>query len=181
MLDNHQTCLITDCLAHRATTSLLHRYARTYGFEYDDLYQDAALLAIEIVLKRPYIKASNYLTRAIHLELIDKVEKWQRAIWPLSLDMAMGDDEETVGPWLIDKPRRTGDRKSARKARVLYEALAKLHPEEQAYFKRVYELHNYNGPEQVETTRRRDYIMRNGYAKLRRDRRLAAELEGVYA
>jgi DNA-directed RNA polymerase specialized sigma24 family protein len=182
MLSERQRVLLDDCLTHRSTRGMLYNFARSYGFEYDDLYQEAALRAIEILMRKADIQSSNYLTRAIHLELIDLAEKCDRDwhLWHLSLDMKMGDDEESVGPWLIDKPRRTGDKHSERKARALYKALSRLHPEEQAYFKRVYSLHDYTGPEQVETTRRVDYIMRNAYAKVRRDKELARSMAAIW-
>lgn len=180
MMNEFDQTFLLDCL-HQATP-MMRNIADKYHLEYDDLYQEAYLLAHKRLNVLPQKQnPRGYLQRAIQSHLIKLAIKDR---WMLSLDEPVSDeeDEETYADRLPAPVQMEDEQASTRmeqRIQALYAALRNLPLEEQTYLREVFQL---NAFEPVplypycrnNAHRSRPAIRRRAYQVLRRDSELRA-------
>ena len=169
-------------------TPMLHRIAcdlgHFLGYDFDDLYQMAAVLLLENFDKVQWDnKPVALLARMLRCDLVNSLRV---RLQVMSLDAPLGDEEDSgtlldvlVVPGPVEKDEQKEDNLTSK----LYAALKRLPLETQMYLRRVNDLNAYNPVLPVEgryAGQRPNYdrsgsaLSAQGYRALRTDKVLAA-------
>jgi DNA-directed RNA polymerase specialized sigma24 family protein len=171
---------------HQATP-MLQALAKRLGYAYEELYQMAALVALERYERAQQTHhPRKYLHACMRYAIMDHYWKTiHRSLHPLSLDAPL--DGRITYADLLASPEpvsRVSEQEKSRTA-ALYEALSRLPLEEQQYLCRVYGIGDYTPTLPTEgrfagrlpdSPRRNTALSSHAYNWLRRDRALAGAL-----
>jgi hypothetical protein len=152
----------------------LRRIATQHRQDFDELYQWAALIALEhydkaMNARKPYAYIYTVIRQAISWALL-------HTDYTLSLDMALSDELDTTLLDTLEAPAIEDHEHEDQRAQALYAALRRLRLDEQIYMRRVYGLNAFNPlPPDWSKTRDRtdDATRKTAYKQLRRDPELA--------
>jgi len=162
------------------------RLAQKMRIDFDDAYQQAALVLCRVFARGDNQMPQGYYWRAMRLEIIgtygairysNRVKSVQNTI---SIDLASGPDHTPLADFLVQpEPAPCDDGRNDPRAKVLYAALRRLHKEEQLEIKDRFHLHDFQpeSPQPANWSRSIGSIRSNAFYHLRRDKRLAAILE----
>jgi DNA-directed RNA polymerase specialized sigma24 family protein len=173
---------------HQATP-MLQALAKRLGLDYEELFQMAALAALERYERSLEIShPRKYLHACMRYAIMDHCYRSiHRSLHPLSLDAPLDEEGRITYADLLVSPdpvSRVSEQEKSRTA-ALYEALSRLPLEEQRYLCRVYHIHDYTPTLPTEgrfagrlpdSPRSNTAISSHAYNWLRRDTALAGAL-----
>ncbi|GHO51513.1 hypothetical protein [Ktedonospora formicarum] len=168
-------------------SAMLANLARAFNAEFDDLYQDAAVLALEM---SPRLNTMSnpcpYFMRAVRFHLIDMYYRG-RPSSPLSLDVPMYNDSAVTLADTLAAPDATintySDEYQNERDLALYAALRQLPLEEQAYMRKAFDLNAFQPAPPCwpcpapRYDRRSDNVRTSALKRLRKNEALATALE----
>ena len=167
--------------ALRQARPMLLRIAARYEIDFDDLYQESAMLVTEIVHTR--LPATNnpyrYLQTAMRLNAYDVIRALRHNM--KSLDKPFDDGSDLADTLEIPAIELVDEKREDRRRAALYRALRRLYLEEQQYMREVHKLYGFD-PLPPDWTRKPDYtrsrsVMSNRVMRcLRRDKELASAI-----
>ena len=170
--------------------SRILRTAINYKLDYDDLYQDLAVMSLEL-LQKPLCrsldeeKIKGYLYGAIKSELSYNIFDKKKKMYGYTLksleEPLYDDDTTTLADSLpcIEPPQHDELREDSRYA-AIYAALRRCYLDEQRYIKDVFDLNAYRPdgyfPYYHGKKRTRPAIQQSAYKRLRNDAQFAREV-----
>lgn len=163
---------------------MIRALATEFGYPYEDLRQEIALLMLEQLHMLPHdrLKLKCYLRTCTKRLLIDQYHLCSR-IQTVSLDEPLNEESDTSLADLLAVPPDQTDQDTTnrdQKVTALYAALSRLPLDEQRYVREVYDLNAYQpiiyDYSKREKNRKRNAISAALYKHLRKDAQLASEV-----
>ena len=185
---NHSPTTIVETALQEAA-GMLHNLAIKYDQDFEELYQEAAIILLERLQNMPQgvknIKA--YLHSSIRLRSLNRIKvhyQMQKSVRTTSLDEPFTEDNDTTLADLLAAPPDLADQgdttEADRKVAALYAALRRLPLDEQRYIREVFEMNSYQPVIYDYKTREKDRTRaatgQSAYHHLRTDTQLASEV-----
>jgi hypothetical protein len=183
-----EVATIVDTALTRAS-KVLWLTAHEYDLEMDDLRQEAALIVIETLKKRPELLDADYLFSYLYSTIRNQMRVVaSRHKFMSSLDAYLGGDEceenTPLGLLLMEPPPHNTSR-TDRLITTVHRALEQLPLDEQQHLRRVYALNAYQPTERhirvrkgrkIGKDRKQNIISGSALYHLRHDAQLASEV-----
>ncbi|HLZ61566.1 MAG TPA: sigma factor [Ktedonosporobacter sp.] len=166
----------------RQAAPMLQHLACWYRVDFEDLYQDAAVVALERA-EQARVRGRAWLHATLRGEALNTITR-KRGPIALQLDMAINEEGDRLPSTLEAPPPVVVDeQREDTRTLALYEALWRLPLEEQIYLQRVFRLeafhprpNDFTYRRQTSQHRGRNSVSASVFKRLRRDRKLSATI-----